>query len=349
MWQKFNLCKLSSVDLSEEYKTVAHSFTGTPAEKSAVTAVHFDKSLNIDFLPKEIVSDFPQLNGIIIENCDTFTNVKNELFSEDFGAIQYLDISSNLIETIEVGAFQHLPKLKWIAIESNLIESLPHQIFRNNPEIIFLSFHDNQINSITPDFFKNLNKLQYVTFDENQCTNKEFGCYSGSCLVAQAELDSGLSTCYSNCLSDGECASKSGKLDALSPAEIEKNLDLIISSGHLSTLIAMNYTNQLVEKGHGDLIVEKDSKSKVVQLKNETSECDANLLKVISNKFEEMSKDLKDQKETIESLKQEVADLKTKLGECQTCTDASTDLERKLSEVFKKEFDNFVTNLNEGA
>jgi hypothetical protein len=76
---------------------------------------------------------------------------------------------------------------------------------------------------------------------------------------------------------------------------------------------------------------------------------------------------LRDQKETIESLgnnltllieahdselkslKQKVAVLKTKLGECQTCSKDTTDLERKLSEVFKKEFDNFVTNLNEGS
>jgi Leucine-rich repeat (LRR) protein len=193
--------------LSEVYKSVDHSFTGTPEQKSAVTAVYFDKPLNIEFLPKQIVSDFPQLNGISIESCSNFTNIKNELFTEDFGAIQYLFLRYNQIETIGADAFQHLPKLKWIAFDSNQIKSLPHQIFKNNPEIFFLSFYNNQINSITPDFFKNLDKLQSVTFNVNQCANKEFGCYTGSCSVAQSELNNDLSNCYSNCLSDGECTS----------------------------------------------------------------------------------------------------------------------------------------------
>jgi polyhydroxyalkanoate synthesis regulator phasin len=68
--------------------------------------------------------------------------------------------------------------------------------------------------------------------------------------------------------------------------------------------------------------------SKVVQLKTGTSECDANLLEVISNKFEEISKDMKVQQETIESLKQEVAN---------------------LSELFKKEIKDCITKVNEGA
>jgi hypothetical protein len=215
MWPKYNHCQLTSVDLSEEYKSVDHSFTGIPEQKSNVTVVRFNSPLNIDFLPKEIVSDFPQFNGLVIDSCNTLTSIKNELFTEDFGAIQYLYLVRNKIETIEVGAFQHLPKLKWIAFDQNQIKSLSHHFFKNNPEIIFISFYKNQINSITPGFLKNLNKLLFVSFHTNQCTNKEFGCKSGSCSVAQAELDNGLSTCYSNCLSDGECASKSRKLDAL--------------------------------------------------------------------------------------------------------------------------------------
>jgi hypothetical protein len=81
--------------------------------------------------------------------------------------------------------------------------------------------------------------LQHVYFLSNQCIRKGFGCDTGSCSVSESDLnsDSGLSTCYSNCLNDSECASKSGKLDNLSPAEIEENLDLIIASGHSSALI----------------------------------------------------------------------------------------------------------------
>jgi hypothetical protein len=169
-------------------------------------------------------------------------------------------------------------------------------------------------------------------------------------------------------LDDVECAAKSRKLDNLSSEQIEKNLDLIISSGH---------TEKLIEKGYGDLIPKNDSKPKpeVVQeetenFKNETLECDA-------KKFEEISRDLKElkvQHETLgnnltllvqsnaeckndsgsihtelKSLKQELTDLKLTLKESKDCSVETANLETKLGELFKKEFKKFVKELNEGA
>jgi hypothetical protein len=210
------------VDLSAKYKSDDHSFTGTPEQKSAVTSVNFESPSNIEFLPKEIISDFPKLNGMIITSCTTLTIVRNAFFTKDFGAIEYLYLCNNKIETVEANAFQHLTKLKWIAMHDNQITSLPHQIFRNNPEIIAIFLSSNKINSITPDFSKSLNKLQYVGFGGNQCISKNFGCSSGSCSVTQAELDNGLSTCYTNCRVDIQCASKSEKLENLDREEVEK-------------------------------------------------------------------------------------------------------------------------------
>ncbi len=212
--------------MSESFKTVEHSFSGTPEQKSAATVVKFESPDRIDFLPKQMLNNFPRLNGILIQECQTFETVKNDLFTEDFGAIQYLDLCENKIAVIEANAFQHLPKLKWIALDKNQLRSLPHQIFKNNPKIIVIWLFQNKINSITPNFFKNLNELQHASLHTNQCTNKVFGCTSGSCLVAQSEVDSELSACFDNCLDDVECAAKSGKLDNLSGEQIRKNLDL---------------------------------------------------------------------------------------------------------------------------
>jgi hypothetical protein len=325
LWPTYNQCKVSSVDLSESFKTVEHSFSGTWVQKSAVSVVRFDKPTQIDFLPKQMLNDFPHLNGIIIADCDTLSIVKNDLFTEDFGAIQYLSLFGNKIETIEADAFQHLPKLKWIAIYQNQLRSLPHQIFKSNPELIMISFHTNQINSITPDFFKNLSKLQHVEFINSPCTKKIFGCISGSCSVSQSELDSGLSSCHNNCLNDVECASKSGKLDNLSAEQIEKNIDLIVASGHAAILVEKGYSNLLAEKEPTPEPEIVDQK-KIGNSKNDSVECDA-------KKFEEISQDLKD-------LKRELADLKTTL---------EAYLEAKLSELFKKEFKAFVDELNSGA
>jgi Leucine-rich repeat (LRR) protein len=355
--------------LSENYKTVEHSFSGTAEEKSSVTVVKFEKPSQIKFLPTQILNDFPQLNGIWIESCNTFTIIKENFFGQNFNMIEYLGLQSNKIEAIEANAFQHLPKLKWISLSSNQLRSLPQQIFKNNPEMILIGLPGNKIKSITPDFFKNLSKLQYVLFaDFDQCTKKTFGCYTESCSVTQAALDRGLTTCYKNCLDDVECAAKSGKLDNLSSEQIENNLNLIIASGHTATLM---------EKGYGALIPKNDSKPKpeVVQeeienIKNETLECDA-------KKFEEISEDLKElkaQHETLgnnltllvqsnaeckndsgsihselKSLKQELADLKLTLEEIKNYSDDKEKLKMELGELFKKEFKEFVRELKEGA
>jgi hypothetical protein len=306
--------------LSENYKTVDHSFSGTPEQKSTATVILFNKAFKIEFLPKQILNVFPKLNGIMIQNSDNFTVLRNDLFTKDFGAIQYLSLYGNKITTIEANAFQHLPKLKWIGLWNNQLRSLPHQIFKNNPELISIWLHGNKINSTTPDFLRNLNKLQFVRFDSNQCTNKVFGCTSG-CSVSQEELDSGLSGCYSNCLADGECAARSGKLDNLSSEQIRNNMDLIISSGHAATLIEKGYSNLLVEK-FSNINLETASKLKTVQeeiikVRNETLKSKASLLKAISNnadrikstlkEFGDISQDLRVQKGTVESLGKSLA------------------------------------------
>jgi hypothetical protein len=164
MWEDFNYCQLNAVDLSETFKTVEHSFSGTAEQKSAATAVYFTSPVNIEILPKQLLNDFPRLKGIVINDSDTFTTIRNGFFAKEFGAIQHLGLWNNKIETIEAEAFQHLPKLKWIDLDSNQLHSLPHQIFKNNPDLIAISLNRNKINSITPDFFKNLNKLRYVSF-----------------------------------------------------------------------------------------------------------------------------------------------------------------------------------------
>ncbi len=317
----YNYCELSLVDLSEDYKNSDFSFTGTPEQKSAATTVFFHRPYKVDFLPKEILNDFPQFNSLSIHYCDTLTVLKNDLFSKDFNAIEYLHLGFNKIESIEANAFQHLRKLKWIDLGENQMQSLPHQIFRNLPEIIAIWLNHNKINSITPDFFKNLYELQFVNLIKNQCTQNYFGCYSGSCSVSQSELNTDLSTCYTNCENDVECASKSGKLENLSPDDIEQNIDLIVSSGHASTLIKRYHTS--LEKVNEDNI-EKDSKLKICdeaiqKLKKESAESDANLHRAISGwtLSKQSNAECNREKEAIDqelrALKLEIADLKIKL------------------------------------
>ncbi len=347
MWPTFNQCELNSVDLSESFKTVEHSFSGTPAQKSEATVVNFARPSRIDFLPKNVLNDFPQLNGMVIRNCETFTIVKSGFFTDDFGAIQYLYLERNKIETVEADAFQHLTKLRWISLGINQLRTLPHKIFRNNPELIAIWLYNNKINSITPDFFKNLDKLQLVSFTSSQCINKRFGCDTGSCSVSEAELDSSFSSCYSNCLKDRECASKSGKLDNLSPAEIEEKLDLIIASGHSSALIEKGYQDLLIKRGYKDSIIETDWRLKtafevIENYRNESLESDASLLEGISKNSEEIKKSVEKCEEVSEKLKVQQATIES-LGNNLTLLIADNE---KISAKFQENEAVFDDRLN---
>jgi hypothetical protein len=82
LWATFNQCKIKSVNLSETFRNDEHSFSGTAEQKSAITVVYFYFPSEIDFLPKEILNDFPQLNGLMIRGCQSFKTVKNDFVSQ---------------------------------------------------------------------------------------------------------------------------------------------------------------------------------------------------------------------------------------------------------------------------
>jgi hypothetical protein len=229
LWPEFHYCSLSRVDLSESFQSQLHSFTGSTSQKSEATAVWFDYSSKIDFIPKEILKEFPNLNGLLFK----FSNlpvVKNDLFPPEFVVLEYFGLGWSQIVSIEPFAFKNLKNLKWFQLAGNKIQSLPFNLFQNNPKLIYLEFDENQINSISPNLLKNLNKLKVVNFYRNQCVNKRFGCDWCSPI---SELDSGLSTCFQNCLKDPECATKSELVEGTT--ETEKERDPIQTTPQVTT------------------------------------------------------------------------------------------------------------------
>ncbi len=248
---------MTSVDLSERFQSQDYSFSGNFAQKLAATNVGFKSSPNVDFIPVEVLTEFPHLNGIEIARSNTFTIIKNGLFTKNFAKLQYLYLGENSIQTIEANAFQYLVSLKWISLHTNQIQSLPFPIFKNNPKLIFISLYGNKINSMNSNIFKNLKKLKFVGLaGGNVCVNKTFGCYSSNCVVSQSDLDRDLATCYSNCKNNMECSLRSGNFELLNPSYVEANIDAIVSYGHLDVLIKQNYVETLIKKGYLDLMVE---------------------------------------------------------------------------------------------
>lgn len=204
-WPLFDYCELDLIDLSADYISQSFSFSGTFIQKSQVQAIKFVEGFSsIDFIPKEILQEFPNVNGLVFQSYRSPV-IKDNVFTSDFIEVKYLSLRWCEIQSIEPGAFRHLIKLKWIALGSNQIKSLPLKLFQNNPELGYINFEDNKINSINPNFFDGLHELEYVGFVFNECVKDRFEYQTKD---LQNILQSQLLPCYSNCQSDPICSSQ---------------------------------------------------------------------------------------------------------------------------------------------
>jgi hypothetical protein len=217
-WPTFQKCRVSSAGLSENFQTQIYSFSGNSSQKTQVTAVEFNSVGKIDFLPGESLKEFPNFNGLIIWDC-YLPIIKNELLANGFDSLECLMIAYSEVESIEADAFDRLGKVKYINLWNNKIQSLPFLIFKNNPDLISINFKNNQIDFVNPDLFMDLQKSEHFWFKGNQCINKDLYCTT--CPFNQSELDSGFSSCFSNCLEDEDCAVKSGKIGKLNHEKIK--------------------------------------------------------------------------------------------------------------------------------
>jgi hypothetical protein len=208
LWPSFKRCYTNQVDYSARFEKEKHSFyiTGSSVQKSEVNAFYIQSSAQVDYIPLDILSEFPNLNGLRISFCD-LPIVKSGLFKEELQKLEYLDLATNKIESIEPEAFKFLIKLKWIRLGWNKLQTLPYRLFKNNPDIIFINFFNwNKINSIHPNFFDGLQKLKLIDFTLNEgCINGEIGYET--CLISQSDLKGKLQGCFDNCSNGTTCQS----------------------------------------------------------------------------------------------------------------------------------------------
>jgi hypothetical protein len=209
LWPSFEFCATNKVDYSASFEKEKHSFSITQyswrsyVQKSEIKAFYIGYSTQVDFIPLDILSEFPNLNGLMIEG-GNLPIVKSGLFKEELQKVEYLDLNGNKIESIEPEAFKFLTKLKWIRLRYNNLQSLPYSLFKNNPDMIYITFQSNKINAIHPNFFDGLQKLKLIDFTENEgCINDKIGCET--CLITQSELRGKLQGCFDNCSNGTTC------------------------------------------------------------------------------------------------------------------------------------------------
>jgi hypothetical protein len=197
LWPFHEYCYTSDEDYSAKFEAEKHTFTGTPSQKSEVKAFRMYYSPKVDFIPLDILTEFPNLNGMTIDECKLPT-VKVGLFKQELQNIEFLMLIRSNVEVIEPKAFQYLIKLQWIRLWQNKLQTIPDQLFQNNPDLIYLDLEENKISSIVPNFFDGLNKFKRIDFEKNYCVDEDIECRRGNCPITQSELKEKLQGCFGN-------------------------------------------------------------------------------------------------------------------------------------------------------
>jgi hypothetical protein len=208
-WCHYRSCQVTSYDFLQKDKLERHSFSGSVEKKLQTNTLNIDNSPSIvEFIPTDMFSEFPNLNGLDIGN-SYLPVIKADLFPKTCQRLEYLFLGRLNISSIEPNAFNFLINLKWLRLVANNIKSLPYEYFRNNLNLIYVDLDKNRIENVNVNLFKNLKKLQVLDLKANKCVAKVIGCET--CLVSQAELDKELSECHSSCLEDAICLTNSVK------------------------------------------------------------------------------------------------------------------------------------------
>lgn len=168
LWPPFYYCEINYFPLTASNKDEELTFSGEASQKLRTTAVWLDSTSKVEFIPEVILTEFSQLNGLII-TISKLPILFEGLFSEKFQILRYLFLGWNEIEKIEDNALSKLTNLEWIRISSNQIETLNEKIFANNLNLKFISFWENKIKQIAPNIFTNLKNLVILNLDYNEC------------------------------------------------------------------------------------------------------------------------------------------------------------------------------------
>jgi hypothetical protein len=187
--------------LSSTARNDKFSFDGSPDQKNATKTLWFIfQKTAIDFLPTDILSEFPNLDGLIF-SWGNWPILLPSFFTSHFKRIQHLYLDPCNIEILDENAFAELTELKWISIWKNPITYLKRDTFQHNLKLEYLSVTATRIQMINSRFFDNLSSLKEIQFSDNFCVNaslvKPF---------TRNDITRTFQSCFENCRSDEYCS-----------------------------------------------------------------------------------------------------------------------------------------------
>ncbi len=177
-----------SFEVPENGSLISYRFSGTEGQKINATAVYFELSFTVDFVPFEIFENFPKLDSIAFSKCKILI-VRSNLFDRNFEQIKELRLNEDKIRFIENGAFSDLKNVEKIDLTNNKIRSINKETFAHNEKLRVVILNGNEIKLIHPEAFINQKYGIYVIMFENQCFGDE------AFNVTETE---DLETCYDN-------------------------------------------------------------------------------------------------------------------------------------------------------
>lgn len=132
-------------NVETQYVTGVSGIHTSNRTNNDVDAIHISNCTNLSYIPKGLLSIFPNLIGIYLDGCD--------------------------ITSLNGTELNEYPQLRLFALELSPLQYVPGNLFSHNPDIFFVSFTDNKISAIGRDLLSSLNKLSEAYFENNTCIN----------------------------------------------------------------------------------------------------------------------------------------------------------------------------------
>ncbi|KAJ6640161.1 Leucine-rich repeat-containing protein 24, partial [Pseudolycoriella hygida] len=161
-------CKWNSGKKTADCKNA--SISRVPMDLSPEIQV-LDMSSNIvpELYNNEFVtSDLRNLHKLFIRNCTLKVLGRDSL--KGLEILIELDLSYNLIRTLQRGTFVNLTKLRALMLNNNKLEKLDDGLFRNLKFLHKIELKDNLLVKIEPKAFTNLPVLSQIYLDGNRFT-----------------------------------------------------------------------------------------------------------------------------------------------------------------------------------
>lgn len=152
---------------------------------ATVTGFIITKNKEMKFLPKRIGENFPNLIEFRTDNCGL--TVARNYFFENMQNLEFLNLNSNKIATVESDAFKDLIKVQYLNLNDNMIETLSEKVFKTNVDLLIVYLINNKIKVLNPNTFKIPGgKLRDVHLKGNVCIDKNLNAkYAYNDLVAE--------------------------------------------------------------------------------------------------------------------------------------------------------------------